>query len=110
MGVSDSRKVEKSQRLIAEDADCHQGSVSRALYRLERSDMLSIVNVGRETTTVLLTVPNVNLLILSSSLQTFVWLLGVELHTRSCGAQGFHGGHLQHPRRVLRARVFPGSG
>jgi len=57
MGVSGSRKVEKFQRLITEDADCHQESVSRALYRLERSDMLSIVSVGSGTTTVLLTVP-----------------------------------------------------
>jgi len=37
--VLGSRKVEQSQRLIAQDTDCHQESMNRALYRLELSDI-----------------------------------------------------------------------
>ena len=61
-----TRRVSKSQRQIAEDAECHQESAGKALRRLEADGLLEVVSRRKDQTTVLLVVPDLNQLMLSS--------------------------------------------
>ena len=60
-----TKRVSKSQRQIAEDAECHQESAGKALRRLEADGLLEVVSRRTGQTTVLLVVPDLNQLMLS---------------------------------------------
>jgi len=98
-----TRRVSKSQRQIAEDAECHQESAGKALRRLEADGLLEVVSRRKDQTTVLLVVPDLNQLMLSSLSSQSPSPAGKEIDRLSrvrtgpthpiFGSGGLRGGH-----------------
>jgi len=98
-----TRRVSKSQRQIAEDAECHQESAGKALRRLEADGLLEVVSRRKDQTTVLLVVPDLNQLMLSSLSSSLPSPAGKEIDRLSrvrtgpthpiFGSGGLRGGH-----------------
>lgn len=98
-----TRRVSKSQRQIAEDAECHQESAGKALHRLEANGLLEVVSRRKDQTTVLLVVPDLHQLMLLSSSSALLSPAGKEIDRLSrvrtgpthpiFGSGGFRGGH-----------------
>jgi len=98
-----TRRVSKSQRQIAEDAECHQESAGKALHRLEANGLLEVVSRRKDQTSVLLVVPDLNPLMLSSLSSPLPFPAGKEIARLSrvrtgpthpiFGSGGLRGGH-----------------